>query len=107
MGSGNYTSFAGIGVNLVGFVQGIMGFQRLTEVGIFDASLYFLLTLLSEGTMLLWLAVFSTKERRIYYLVFALLLLMLPLRMALLGSRSSLLISIFRSRWHFNIPAAN
>ena len=88
--------FAGIGVNLVGFVQGIMGFQRLTEVGIFDASLYFLLTLLSEGTMLLWLAVFSTKEKKgIYYLVFALLLLMLPLLMALLGSRSSLLISIF------------
>ncbi len=88
--------FAGIGVNLVGFVQGIMGFQRLTEVGIFDASLYFLLTLLSEGTMLLWLAVFTTKEKRgIYYIVFALLLLMLPLRMALLGSRSSLLISIF------------
>ncbi len=86
---------AGIGVNLIGFVQGIMGYQRLNEVGIFDASLFFLLTLLSEGSMMLWLAVFGSKEKHgTYYLIFALLVIMIPLRMALLGSRGSLLVSV-------------
>lgn len=87
---------AGIGINILGFVQGIMGFQRVTEVSIFDGLLYFLVILLSEGTMLLWLAVFSAKKKTgIYYIVLTILILFLPLRMALLGSRSSLLISMF------------
>lgn len=87
---------AGIGINILGFVQGIMGFQRVTEISVFDGLLYFLLILLSEGTMLLWLAIFSAKKKTgIYYIVLTVLILFLPLRMALLGSRSSLLISMF------------
>jgi hypothetical protein len=87
---------AGIGFNILGFIQGIMGFQRVTEIGVFDGLLFFLVTLLSEGTMLLWLAIFSVKKKTgIYYIVLTILILFLPLRMALLGSRSSLLISMF------------
>jgi hypothetical protein len=87
---------AGIGINILGFVQGIMGFQRVTEISMFDGLLYFLIILLSEGTMLLWLAIFGAKKKTgIYYIVLTVLLLFLPLRMALLGSRSSLLISMF------------
>jgi hypothetical protein len=87
---------AGIGINILGFVQGIMGFQRVTEISMFDGLLYFLLILLSAGTMLLWLAIFSAKKKTgIYYIVLTVLILFLPLRMALLGSRSSLLISMF------------
>lgn len=94
--SGIFLLLAGIGINIIGFVQGIMGYQRITEVGIFDAVLYFLLVLLSEGSMLLWLAIFGVKEKRgIYFIVLALVILFLPLRMALLGSRAGLLISIF------------
>ena len=86
----------GLGINIIGFLQGIMGFQRTVEVGTYDAVLYFLLVLLSEGSMLLWLAIFSTKEKTgAYYVVLVILLAFLPLRMALLGSRSSLLISMF------------
>lgn len=86
----------GLGINIIGFLQGIMGFQRTVEFGTYDAVLYFLLILLSEGSMLLWLAIFSTKEKTgAYYVVLAILLAFLPLRMALLGSRSSLLISMF------------
>jgi hypothetical protein len=87
---------AGIGFNVLGFIQGIMGFQRVTEIGIFDGLLFFLVTLLSEGSMLLWLAIFGVKKKTgIYYIVLTVLILFLPLRMAFLGSRSSLLISMF------------
>lgn len=87
---------AGIGINILGFVQGIMGFQRVTDINIFDGIIYFLLILLSEGNILLWLAIFSTKKKTgIYWIVLFVLIAFLPLRMALLGSRSSLLISMF------------
>ena len=87
---------AGIAVNIIGFIQGIMGFQRVTEVGIFDALLFFLVILISEGSVLLWLAVFSVKQKSVvYFSVIALLIAFIPLRMALIGSRSSLVLSFF------------
>lgn len=87
---------AGVGVNIIGFLQGIMGFQRLTDYGTFDALLYFLLVLVAEGSMLLWLGIFGAKQKNgIYYAVLVLLILFIPFRAALLGSRSSFLISMF------------
>jgi hypothetical protein len=86
----------GVAFNLLGFVQGLLGFQRNIEVNIFDGLLFFLLTLLTEGTVLLWLAIFAVKQKTaIFYLVLVLLVLFVPLRMALLGSRSSLVLSLF------------
>lgn len=86
----------GIAINFLGFVQGLLGFQRKIEVNIFDGLLFSLLTLLTAGTVLLWLAIFSTKQRTaIFYIVLVLLLFFIPLRMALLGSRSSLVLSLF------------
>lgn len=113
--SGILLLLAGIGINILGFIQGIMGFQRVTEISMFDGLLYFLVILLSEGNMLLWLAIFGTKHKTgIYYIVLVILILFLPLRMALLGSRSSLLISMFpiamaflysgrRLKWQYTI----
>ena len=58
-------------------------------------SLFFLLFVLGEGTVLLWLAVFSAKQRGfVFYLVVVLLLVFLPIRMAVLGSRSSLILGL-------------
>ncbi|HEY0427880.1 MAG TPA: hypothetical protein VGC76_08855 [Pyrinomonadaceae bacterium] len=106
---------AGIGINILGFVQGIMGFQRVTEISMFDGLLYFLIILLSEGNILLWFAIFGAKKKTgIYYIVLTILILFLPLRMALLGSRSSLLISMYpiamafqysgrRLRWQYSL----
>jgi hypothetical protein len=86
---------AGIGISILGFIQGLLGFQRATEVNIFDGLVVFLVILLSEGTILLWLAIFQTKNKTgIYYIVLSFLLLMIPLRMAFLGSRGSLLIGV-------------
>ena len=86
----------GVAVNIVGFIQGLLGFQRNIEVNVFDGLLFSLLTLLTEGTVLLWLAIFSVRKKSAtFYLVLALLVLFVPLRMAVLGSRSSLVLSLF------------
>lgn len=87
---------AGVGVNIIGFLQGIMGFQRLTDYGTYDAVLFFLVVLVTEGSMLLWLGIFGAKQRTAaFYIILALLILFIPLRAALLGSRSTFLISMY------------
>lgn len=86
---------AGAGLNLLGFLQGVLGFQKTTEIGSFDALLSFFLILLSAGYLLLWLAIFQNKRRTpIFFLILILLIALIPLRMALMGSRSSLILSI-------------
>lgn len=86
---------SGVAFNIIGFIQGLIGYQRNIEVNIFDGLLFFLLTLLTEGTVLLWLAIFSAKERTgAFYVVLIVLLIFLPLRMAVLGSRSSLVLGL-------------
>ncbi|MEO8041482.1 MAG: hypothetical protein ABI646_02630 [Acidobacteriota bacterium] len=85
----------GVAFNALGFIQGLVGYQRNIEVNIFDGLLFFLLSILAEGTVLLWLAVFSTKQRgAMFYSVIVILLIFLPLRMAVLGSRSSLVLGL-------------
>lgn len=94
-GPGFLLMFMGIGVNIIGLIRGIMGYQKLEEVGIFDSLLYFLLTILTVGTILVWLGIFYAKERTpIFYIVVASAVAFIPLRMALLGSRSGLMISV-------------
>lgn len=85
----------GIGFNVLGFIQGLLGYQRNIEINVFDGLLFFLLTVLTEGTVLLWLAIFTTTRRDgIYYIMLTFLILFLPIRMAVLGSRSSLIIGL-------------
>lgn len=86
----------GLAINIAGFLQGIMGFQRTIEIGTYDAVFYFLLVLLSEGSILLWLAIFSTREKTgAYYIILFLLIAFIPFRVAMLGSRGSLMASMF------------
>ncbi len=86
----------GIGANIIGFMQGIMGFQRVTEIGIFDGLLFFLVVLINEGNILLWLAIFNVKQKSAaFFSVLALLIAFIPFKALLMGSRSNLLGSIF------------
>lgn len=86
----------GLGVNIAGFLQGLLGYQRISDIGTYDAFLYFLLVIVSLGNMLLWLGIFRAKERTgAFYLVLAILIAFIPLRAALLGNRSSFLVSVF------------
>ena len=85
----------GVAFNAIGFIQGVVGFQRNIELNAFEGLLFFLTTLLTEGTLLLWIAILSTKQRNLaFYVVLTILLFFLPLRMAVIGSRSSLLIGL-------------
>jgi hypothetical protein len=85
----------GVGFNILGFLQGLLGYQRNIDVDVFDGLLSFLLNILTAGTVLLWLAIFSTKQKTgAFYLILAVLILFFPIRMAVLGSRSSLLIGL-------------
>jgi hypothetical protein len=86
---------AGIAFNLIGFINGLIGFQRAATVEIFDGVLFFLIVLYSEGNILLWQGIFQSKKRSAtFFAVLLSLLALIPLRSAMLGSRSGLLISI-------------
>jgi hypothetical protein len=83
--------FAGTAVNILGFVQGLLGYQRAEEVNTFDGTLFFLFVLLTEGTVLLWLAIFGAKQRDGFWLLMLIVLVaFIPIRMAIMGNRSSL-----------------
>lgn len=92
---GTVLLFAGIGVNLIGFIQGIMGFQRITEIGIFDSVLFFLITMVGFGYIILWFGIFTAETRTgAFYLVLAIVIAFIPIRLALLASRAGLLVSV-------------
>jgi len=94
-GSGILLLSIGIGANAFAFLQGLVGFQRVETVDIFDGLISFLLIVLTAGVVLLWIGVFSTNKREgIFYLVVALLLIFIPIRMALLGTRSGLVAAL-------------
>jgi hypothetical protein len=88
-------TLSGLAVSVVGIVQGINGFQRVDQVGAFDSLVVFLTYLFNVGYILLWLGVFTTPRRNgTFYLTLFFLIAMIPLRMALQGGRSSLMLSV-------------
>ncbi len=88
-------TLAGLGVNIAGLILGILGFQRVDQVGTFDSAVVFLTLIFNVGYILLWLGIFSTKRRNgAFYLTIAFLVTIVPLRMALQGGRSSLMLSV-------------
>jgi hypothetical protein len=92
---GFFLIMAGIGLNILGFVQGLLGYQRVDEIGVFDSLVVFLATIFSLGYILLWLGVFhSRRHTLVFYLIIAFLVGLIPLRMAFQGNRSSLMVSL-------------
>ncbi|MCX7640660.1 MAG: hypothetical protein N2Z23_09520 [Pyrinomonadaceae bacterium] len=86
---------AGFGVNILSFLRGLLGYQKAENVEIFDGLLIFLQVLLTEGVFLLWLAFFSEKNKTaVYYLIAAFLIVVIPIRTVLIGSRSALMLSL-------------
>lgn len=85
----------GVGFNIVGFVQGLLGYQRVSETAIFDGLISFLSTVLTVGFVLLWTQIFREKHlNALHYLVIGILLILIPFRMFLLGNRAGLLVAI-------------
>ncbi|CAN5706063.1 hypothetical protein BH24ACI3_BH24ACI3_06100 [soil metagenome] len=93
----------GFAINILGLIQGLLGFQRNIDIGAFDGLLSFLFIILTAGTVLLWLGIFAAKEKTgMYYVVLLVLLATIPLKMALLGNRSSLILSLIPIAFAFN-----
>ncbi len=85
----------GLGIDILGFVQGVFGFQRVTEIGAYDALVTFLSVVFNVGFIMLWLAFFKSERKGpIFYLIIVFLLALIPLKMGLQGGRSSLMVSV-------------
>jgi hypothetical protein len=86
---------AGVGLNILGLIQGLLGFQRVDQIGLFDGVLVYLSVCFTVGTILIWIGIFKAERKDgIYYGMLLLMIMAVPFRMALLGSRSSLLLSV-------------
>jgi hypothetical protein len=86
---------AGTVVNIIGFLNGLLGFQRFDQVEAFDGLIFFLLIMFFQGYFLLWYALFKTPNKDSSYLVtLVMLVLLIPLRMAIMGNRGSIYLCI-------------
>ncbi len=86
---------AGTLVNIIGFLNGLLGFQRFDQVETFDGLIFFLLIMFFQGYFLLWYALFKTPNKDSSYLVtLAILILLVPLRMAIMGNRGSMFVCL-------------
>src|ERR1700755_2316645 len=84
---------AGTLVNIIGFLNGLLGFQKFEGVEIFDGLIFFLLIMFFQGFFLLWYALFRTPKKDASYLLTLLfLILLIPLRMAIMGNRGSIFV---------------
>ena len=82
----------GLSFNLSALLGGLIGYQKLEQIGTFDALQYFLTLVILEASFLLWMVVLKSPKRDIRLnLLLVLLIALIPIRMVILGSRSSLL----------------
>jgi hypothetical protein len=82
----------GLAYTVLAFTSGILGFQRVTEVGAFDGVIYLLTFFSLEASVLLWLAIFRSSNLNInHYFVIGILLFTALTRSAFQGNRGSLL----------------
>lgn len=82
----------GLANNAIAFTSGLIGYQRVAEIGMFDGLLVMLTLIWMEATFLLWLIIFRSKSLNFnHYLIIALTLGALLLKAAFQGGRSGLL----------------
>ena len=82
----------GLASTILAFVQGILGFQKVQDIGAFDGILFLFSLFWLESTFLLWLYIFRSKTHRIgQFLIIALLLVTSLTKSAFQGNRGSLI----------------
>jgi hypothetical protein len=85
----------GLANTILAFSIGLLGFQRVEEVGAFDGVIFLLTFFWLEASFLLWLCIFRTPKLHFnHYLVIAILLITSLAKSAFQGNRGSL-ISLF------------
>ena len=77
---------------MIAFSVGLLGFQRVDEIGAFDGVLYLLSFFLLEGSFILWMSIFRTKKLNFnHYLIIGILIFTSLSKSAFQGNRGSLL----------------
>lgn len=85
----------GLGNSIIAFAWGILGYQKVAQIGEFDGLLFLLTLLWLEASFLLWLCIFRTPKLYFqHYVVIALLLITTLSKAVFQGNRGSL-ISVF------------
>ncbi len=82
----------GLANTVLAFSVGLLGFQRVEEIGSFDGIIFLLTFFWIEASFLLWLVIFRTKKLNlIHYAVIAILLVTSLAKSAFQGNRGSLI----------------
>lgn len=82
----------GLAYTVLAFTTGILGFQRVSEIGAFDGVIFLLTFFSLEASVLLWLAVFRSDRLKFnHFVVIGILLFTSLTRSAFQGNRGSLL----------------
>lgn len=77
---------------ILGYVYGILGYQRVDVIGAYDGLLFLLSLIWYEASFLLWLCIFRTKSLNIsHYLIIGLLIFLSLTKSAYQGNRGSIL----------------
>ena len=81
--------------NIIAFTFGILGYQKVAEIGQYDGLLFLLTLLWIQGSFILWLSIFKTKKLNFnHYLIIAIILTTSFTKAVFQGNRGSL-VSIF------------
>ena len=82
----------GLGNTIWAFSVGLLGFQRVEEIGMFDGVIFLLTFFWLEASFLLWLSIFRSERLNFYhYLVIAILLATSFTKAAFQGNRGGLI----------------
>jgi hypothetical protein len=82
----------GLGNTILAFSIGLLGFQRVEEIGSFDGVIFMLTFFWLEASFLLWLCIFRTKRLNFnHYMVIGILLITSFSKSAFQGNRGSLI----------------
>ncbi len=81
--------------NILAFSFGVLGYQKVAEIGQYDGFVFLLTLFWIQGTFILWMVIFRTKNLTFnHYLIIALLLITSLAKAAFQGNRGSL-VSLF------------
>ena len=79
----------------IAFASGILGYQKVSEIGAYDGLIYLLSLFLMEAGFLLWFSIFRTPRLNIsHFFIIGLLIFTTLSRAAFAGNRSSLVHSV-------------
>ncbi|MEO8071692.1 MAG: O-antigen polymerase [Acidobacteriota bacterium] len=81
----------GVGNSIIAFGQGILGYQKVDEVGAYDGLIFLLTLFWLEASFLLWISIFKVKQLNVnHFLIIVLLMATALTKSVFQGNRGSL-----------------